>query len=97
MHEMVAGVGLAPTKRPPPKEVTRSLDLSRVEMVGREGFEPSVLCSRSIRFSQAKLPSDEIVTLGFAPICRAVKTDLPTVSLLILSPDVTGTISLTHR
>ena len=31
---MVAGVGLSPTKRPPPKEVTRSLDLSRAEMVG---------------------------------------------------------------
>ena len=34
VHEMVARVGLTPTKRPPPKEVTRSLDLSRVEMVG---------------------------------------------------------------
>jgi hypothetical protein len=31
---MVAGVGLTPTKRPPPKEVTRSLDLSHDEMVG---------------------------------------------------------------
>lgn len=33
-RKMVVGVGLTPTKRTPPKEVTRSLDLSHVEMVG---------------------------------------------------------------
>ena len=39
---MVVAVGLAPTKRTPPKEVTRSLDLSHVEMVGPAGFEPAL-------------------------------------------------------